>query len=98
MRLFDLQFSIDTPFEYFKNLGGVSGRLGKYKAWELGHTYYAGCLLDIETKFSIRQDHAGFSVGIGLFGYGINFHIYDTRHWDYETNKWVVYEQSYRIL
>ena len=91
MNLFKLQFSIGTPFEYFKNLGSLYGRLGKHKAWELEHTYYAGCLFDIDTKASIRQDHAGFELVLGLLGYAVNFRIYDTRHWNYETRRWEEY-------
>jgi hypothetical protein len=31
-------------------------------------------------------------VMLGVLGYGIAFRIYDTRHWDYETNTWVNYD------
>jgi len=91
MNLFKLQFSIGTPFEYFKNLGSLCGQLSKYKAWELEHTYYAGCLCDIDVSITTKQDHAGVSLVIGLFGYGIHFRMYDTRHWNYETRRWEEY-------
>lgn len=89
MKLFNLQTQIYTPFEYFKNLGCVSGGITKHTAWELEHTYYSGNLLDIDISLSIREDHAGFEITLGLFGYGVSFRIYDTRHWDYETHNFI---------
>ena len=86
MKLFSLRTQISLPFDYFKNLGSISGRIGKNKAWELEHTYYSGILFDIDVSLSTREDHAGVELCLGLFGYGIHFHIYDTRHWDYATN------------
>lgn len=92
MKIFSLRTQIHLPFDHFKNLGCISGRLSKHTAWELEHTYYSGSLLDIDTSLGIREDHAGFDFTLGLFGYGVNFRIYDTRHWNYETNKWEVYD------
>ena len=88
MKLFSLRTQISLPFDHFKNLGCVHGRLGANKAWELEHTYYSGSLLDIDISWSIREDHAGFEFTLGLFGYGVHFHIYDTRHWDYIRNEY----------
>ena len=92
MKIFSLRTQIYLPFDHFKNLGCISGRLSKHTAWELEHTYYSGSLLDIDTSLGIREDHAGFEITLGLFGYGVHFHIYDTRHWNNETNKWEVYD------
>jgi len=86
MKIFSLRTQISLPFDHFKNLGSISGLLGYNKAWELEHNYYSGSLFDIDVSFSIREDHAGFDFTLGLFGYGVHFHIYDTRHWDYEKN------------
>ena len=94
MKIFSLRTQISLPFDHFKNLGCISGRLGANKAWELEHTYYSGSLFDIDTSFSIQEDHAGFDLTLGLFGYGINFRIYDTRHWNYEKKAWEVYEED----
>jgi hypothetical protein len=77
------------PFDYFKNLGCISGRLTKKLAWELEHSYYSGSLLDIDIELSRDEDHAGFDLTVGLLGYGIHFRIYDTRHYDYYLKEWV---------
>ena len=92
MKIISLRMQISLPFESFNNLGCLYGRIGKNTAWELEHTQYGGSLFDIEFSWSIREDHAGLEMGLGLFGYGISFRIYDTRHWDNETNSWMKYE------
>jgi hypothetical protein len=88
MKLFNLQTQIYLPFDHFKNLGCIHGLIGANKAWELEHTYYSGSLLDVDISLSVREHHAGFEITVGLFGYGIHFHIYDTRHWNYERNSY----------
>lgn len=92
MKLFNLQTQIYLPFDHFKNLGCIYGRIGANKAWELEHTYYSGSLLDIDISLSVREHHAGFEITVGLFGYGIHFRIYDTRHWNYERNCYETYD------
>jgi hypothetical protein len=40
----------------------------------------------------LKQDpkaHAGIEITVGLFGYGVHFHIYDIRHWDHDKNAYV---------
>ena len=94
MKLFNLQTQIYLPFDHFKNLGSISGHISSNKAWELEHTYYSGSLLDIDISLSVREHHAGFEITLGLFGYSVHFQIYDTRHWNYELNRWEHYEYS----
>lgn len=89
MNILNIRFELSNPidrWEKFKNLGCISGRLFKNKAWELEHTFYTGMLLDADMRWSCRQDHAGIEVTFGILFYGISFRIYDTRHWDYDTN------------
>jgi hypothetical protein len=91
MNIVNLRTEISNPFDrwdYFKNLGSVSGRFTRYKAWELEHTYYSPLLFDIDIQWSRNTDHAGFEFGIGILGYGVHFRIHDTRHWNYTTNSW----------
>ena len=94
MNILHLRFELANPFDrwdYFKNLGCLHGRLGKHRAWELEHTYYTPLLVDCELRWSKNTDHAGIDFGIGLLGYGINFRIYDTRHWNSDLNRWEDY-------
>lgn len=42
-------------------------------------------------EWTFRQDHAGPWLEFGLFGYNIMINVYDSRHWDYENDKWEEY-------
>jgi hypothetical protein len=92
MRLVHLRFNLATPWDWFKALGCLHGRLGQHRAWELEHNYYSGSLVDCEFSITTRTDHAGLELVLGLLGYGIGFRIYDTRHWDSDTNTWRTYD------
>lgn len=59
----------------------------KNKYWEV-EIIKCDNILRIEFEFTIRQDHAGINLELGLLGYEIHFTLYDNRHWDYENNRW----------
>jgi hypothetical protein len=89
MNIVNIRLELKNPFDtwdYFCNLGCVSGALFKHKAWELEHMYYSPMLFDVDVRWTRCQDHAGIEIGVGILGYGISFRIYDTRHWDCEQN------------
>lgn len=92
MKLVNLRFQLSNPFnwDYFKNLGSLHGSITRNKHWELEHTFYGNSLLDCEFTVSTKEDHAGLNIVFGLLGYGVHFQIYDSRHWNYETNKWEI--------
>jgi hypothetical protein len=94
MKIFSLRAQISLPFDHFKPLGCISGKLFKNHAWELEHSYYSGSLIDFDINYSIREDHAGFDIVFGIFGYGVSFRIYDTRHWNYDVKTWEQYDYS----
>jgi len=98
VNILNIRIELSNPFdrwEYFRNLGCMSGKITKYKAWELEHTFYTGLVADLELKWSQRTDHAGIEFVIGILGYGINFRIYDTRHWDDYDKCWKVYPSDH---
>ena len=35
-----------------------------------------------------RQDHAGISVEIGILSFELSARLVDSRHWDYQNNRW----------
>jgi hypothetical protein len=89
MNIISFRFELTNPFdrwEYFKPLGSIGGWLVGHKSWELEHSFMSTMLVDADITWTHKRDHAGLSVTIGLLGYGVHFHIYDTRHWDYNTN------------
>ena len=66
------------------------------KAWEIeGHNFGWGNLFAFEFTWTRNCDHAGLSLKLGLFGYQVEGRFYDSRHWDYDTNDYVVYDEAY---
>lgn len=92
--MFDLRLHIRNPFckDKFKNLCNKSALIAKHKAVELELVYYSPTVLEIDTSYSVKCDHAGFRLTLGLFRYSICVNYYDTRHWDYESECWQTYE------
>jgi hypothetical protein len=91
MNIINLRFELKNPFdrwEFFRSLGCVHGRLGQHSAWEIQHSYYSPLLVDCELRWSRCTDHAGIEFSIGVLGYGVQFRTYDTRHWNYDKNRW----------
>ena len=94
MNILNIRIELKNPFDcwdYFKNLGSISGRVLGNKFWELEHSYFSPMIFDADVQWNHRTDHAGFEISIGILGYGIHFHIYDSRHWDYNKNTWSMY-------
>lgn len=86
--MINFNLSIDNPFsERFAILAWTSKMLTKHKAVEAS-VYKDTTIITVSLDYSIRQDHAGLRIVIGLFGYECQIQIYDTRHWDYEKNQW----------
>jgi hypothetical protein len=88
--MISLKFSIENLFaDRFENIKSWAGKTfipNKY--WEL--QIMKDCdLISIDIRFTRMQDHAGLDIWLGLVGYAVNFTIYDNRHWDYETKKWL---------
>jgi hypothetical protein len=51
-------------------------------------------LLHFNFDWTTRCDHAGVKLELGVFGYELMFHLYDSRHWDYHANTWAVNDQE----
>lgn len=78
--------------ERFKHIKLWTGKTPfKHKYWEV-QILKNDNLLRIEFGWTVRQDHAGCNLELGLFGYEIHFTFYDSRHWDYENNCWTAYD------
>jgi hypothetical protein len=49
---------------------------------------------DFDIIWSKKTDHAGFNLNFTIFWLFFSVSIYDCRHWNYETEKWYVYEKG----
>lgn len=78
--------------EDFCDIWNKSGSFTKHKHWELQLTKYTPEYIGLKLDTCWRgRDHAGISVELMLIGYCFHVNIYDSRHWNYETNSWEIY-------
>lgn len=88
--MINLQFNIRIPgSNRFRNIRCWHGIVPKcqHKFWEI-HIYQGSDVVDIFLRLTGKQDHAGLNTGIGLLGYNIELNVYDSRHWNTDTNDW----------
>lgn len=75
-----------------KQLYVSSGKLPiKHKFWEF-EIYRDPTLISLLFSYTTHEDHAGLTIRLGMFSFVLGFMIYDSRHWDYETNSWEIYD------
>ena len=87
-----LSFGLSNPWgKPFANLWNRSGMITKHKAWE-AELIQTREFFGFQFSYTARQSHAGLDLQLVLFGYSISFQIYDTRHWDHNTNTWEIYD------
>ena len=87
-----LQFNIYNPWsDTWTILWNKSGSFSKNKAFEF-NGYRTNRIITVDFDLTFRGDHAGARVMLGLVGYDIELHFYDTRHWNYNTNTWETYK------
>jgi hypothetical protein len=84
-----LSLSLSNPFS--NRYSVVYEKTGKtwnpHKFWDLSICKKSS-IIGFAFDFTMRQDHAGFSLEIELFGWSIEYSFYDNRHWDYENGCW----------
>ena len=82
--------------EAYSGLIGLSNKisilLGRREIYFDLSIFYA--LLHFEFRIAWKTDHAGVSLWLGLLGFDVGLHFHDIRHWDYENNRWEVYEED----
>lgn len=91
-----LNFNIRNPgwYDRFKNIWWKTGATPwKNKFWEI-QIIKNDNLLRFEFQFTVRQDHAGLNLELGLVGYEIHFTFYDNRHWNHEESRWMFYTEE----
>ena len=90
--MINLSFSLRNPFsDRWRMIKCWSGQLSTNKYWEVQIDETAD-LISGDFRYTMRQDHAGLFLSVGLVGYEVILNIYDHRHWDQETNDWVKYD------
>lgn len=84
-----LGFELSNPF--IDRYSCVYEKTGKTwnpnKFWDLTIVKNSS-IIGFTFSWTIREDHAGISFDISLFGWNLDFHFYDQRHWNHESNWW----------
>jgi hypothetical protein len=89
-----LNLCIYNPWsQNWNTLWNKSSFVGKNKAVEF-NGYRTNHIVNVDLHLKPRGDHAGVRIVLGLFGYDTELHFYDTRHWNYETGAWEVYDEK----
>jgi hypothetical protein len=90
--MINLQLNIFNPWSSrWDILWNKTKMIGQYNAVEF-NGYRTNHVINVDFNFNPAGDHGGARITLGLFGFDIELHFYDTRHWDYTTNTWEYYE------
>jgi hypothetical protein len=77
----------------FKHLwGGCFSTVFLHKFIEY-QLYRDSTILAISFDWSIRRDHAGLNICIGLLSYCFDFNFYDNRHWNHQERRYETHKE-----
>ena len=89
-----LNLSLMNPWsDRFEPIWSWGRKLFEHKAVEIEY-YRSNTIAEFEARLRFREDHAGLTLGLGLFSYTLRAQFYDTRHWNYEKKAWETYEEN----
>jgi hypothetical protein len=93
--MISFNFNLHNPWSNeFENLGCKSYATPfKHKFIEL-EVYKVSTLLSFTFNWTVRCDHAGLDIELGVFGYCVHFNFYDNRHWNREEGRWMQYTEE----
>ena len=86
-----ISFGLSNPWgRPFDNLWNRSGLITNHTAWEV-ELLQTREVIGFEFSYTRRQSHAGLTVELAVLGRSVCVRIYDTRHWNQETDAWEVH-------
>lgn len=93
-----LSASICWPFkhdpEFYGDYFYKDWKISKHKHLEIQAVKGSDEIIGFGFRISWCSDHAGLSLDLSLFRRSLYIQVYDTRHWDYETNSYKIYEDE----
>lgn len=89
--MINFSVGISNPFSNRWGCLACKSFLFGKKGLEL-NAYKTNTVVNVELRITTRCDHAGLHLMLGLLGYEVELHYYDTRHWNSETDTWEIYE------
>lgn len=93
--MINFNFGLSNPFSSrWDNVYSRSvafDRLHKAVEFEVYRDTTIICLM---FRLTARQDHGGVMLDIGLLGYSVSLHYYDTRHWNEDEGRYYNYDNA----
>lgn len=87
-------FSLRNPFSRLHNSKVLLTRLvTNHKCLEIEYVRDAD-IFGLWFNWTLRQSHAGISIGLSLLSFGFYATLEDIRHWDYNNKTWEKYDDE----
>lgn len=94
-------FNLSWPFKYDphyqKNYFNKVWNVAKHKAFEIQISRMGDDIIGAHLNLTFKQDHAGLAFDLYLFRRVFMINFYDTRHWNYDKDRWVDYKNPEEI-
>jgi len=92
--MINFSFRLSNPFsDRWDTVYHKSALLGKHTGAEI-QVIKDNTIVDFDFRWTTRQDHAGIMLELGLFGYSVILHYYETRHWNSEAGRYYNYDNA----
>lgn len=92
--MISFSFSLKNPFSRLYNTKVLLTHLiTEHKCLEVEYVRDSD-IVGLWFYWTIRQSHAGFSIGVSLLSFGFYVTLEDIRHWDSMNNTWEKYEDD----
>ena len=89
--MINFNFGLRNPFsDRWDNIFNRSWVFAKHKAAEF-EVYCDTTVVSMSFRWTMRQDHAGMCLELGLLGYTVSLQYYDTRHWNEDEGRFYNY-------
>jgi len=86
--MINLNFHFYNPFsDRWANVYNTGMCLTENKSFEF-QIMKSNTIAQVSINFTMRSDHSGLTIELGLLGYSIHLTVYDNRHWDYKNKYW----------
>jgi len=96
MKIFDFSFSFGWPIQkddswksyWDKTFSITPNRFLEFQLMD------SSKFIGIDMSVSDKEDHAGLNINLALFGYEFDINFRDSRHWNYDENRWFRYDED----
>lgn len=98
-----INFSFNISWPWFKSSDRQvdyiekTWKLSKHKSLEIQFSKAGNSLIGAILDWSMRCDHAGLMVEFSLFRHFFIINFYDNRHWNYEKDRYVNYDDPKEV-